>query len=194
MKHKVKHIHFVGIGGSGMSGIAEVLLNLGYTVSGSDLSHNTATRRQFTTTQQDRVLAGLPPHEVGFATIELHNIHRIPLREVRRALVRLGIENRWIRDMVTIAPRTMELVVFQEKVEDIRRLLEPTKLRIETETVHDRLFTTDTETLKATEKRLERQLERLHDRMVMVRRHLSDLYDRVISEIASRNDISDNEF
>nr|NDG07500.1 hypothetical protein [Oxalobacteraceae bacterium] len=36
MKHKVKHIHFVGIGGSGMSGIAEVLLNLGYTVSGSD--------------------------------------------------------------------------------------------------------------------------------------------------------------
>jgi UDP-N-acetylmuramate--alanine ligase len=45
MKHKVKHIHFVGIGGSGMSGIAEVLLNLGYTVSGSDLSHNTATRR-----------------------------------------------------------------------------------------------------------------------------------------------------
>ncbi|MGZ5781398.1 MAG: Mur ligase domain-containing protein, partial [Burkholderiaceae bacterium] len=36
MKHKVKNIHFVGIGGSGMSGIAEVLLNLGYTVSGSD--------------------------------------------------------------------------------------------------------------------------------------------------------------
>ena len=36
MKHKVKNIHFVGIGGSGMSGIAEVLLNLGYTISGSD--------------------------------------------------------------------------------------------------------------------------------------------------------------
>jgi len=45
MKHKVKNIHFVGIGGSGMSGIAEVLLNLGYTVSGSDLGSNTATRR-----------------------------------------------------------------------------------------------------------------------------------------------------
>ncbi|GGC07844.1 UDP-N-acetylmuramate--L-alanine ligase [Oxalicibacterium flavum] len=45
MKHKVKHIHFVGIGGSGMSGIAEVLLNLGYTISGSDLGSNTATRR-----------------------------------------------------------------------------------------------------------------------------------------------------
>jgi len=45
MKHKVKHIHFVGIGGSGMSGIAEVQQHLGYTVSGSDLAHNAATRR-----------------------------------------------------------------------------------------------------------------------------------------------------
>jgi len=45
MKHKVKHIHFVGIGGSGMSGIAEVLLNLGYQVSGSDLAANAATER-----------------------------------------------------------------------------------------------------------------------------------------------------
>jgi UDP-N-acetylmuramate--alanine ligase len=45
MKHKVKRIHFVGIGGSGMSGIAEVLLNLGYEVSGSDLGSNAATER-----------------------------------------------------------------------------------------------------------------------------------------------------
>ncbi len=45
MKHKVKHIHFVGIGGSGMNGIAEVLLNLGFQVSGSDLSANSATKR-----------------------------------------------------------------------------------------------------------------------------------------------------
>lgn len=45
MKHKVKSIHFVGIGGSGMSGIAEVLLNLGYTVSGSDLGSNAVTQR-----------------------------------------------------------------------------------------------------------------------------------------------------
>jgi len=45
MKHKVKNIHFVGIGGSGMSGIAELLQNLGYTVSGSDLADNAATRR-----------------------------------------------------------------------------------------------------------------------------------------------------
>ena len=36
MKHAVKHIHFVGVGGAGMSGIAEILHNLGYTVSGSD--------------------------------------------------------------------------------------------------------------------------------------------------------------
>jgi UDP-N-acetylmuramate--alanine ligase len=43
--HKVRHIHFIGIGGSGMSGIAEVLLNLGYQVSGSDLAENAATRR-----------------------------------------------------------------------------------------------------------------------------------------------------
>ena len=45
MKHKVRRIHFVGIGGSGMSGIAEVMLNLGYEVSGSDLAENAATRR-----------------------------------------------------------------------------------------------------------------------------------------------------
>jgi UDP-N-acetylmuramate--alanine ligase len=45
MRHKVKHVHFVGIGGAGMSGIAEVLLNLGYTVSGSDLSDNAMTQR-----------------------------------------------------------------------------------------------------------------------------------------------------
>ena len=45
MKHKVKHLNFVGIGGAGMSGIAEVLLNLGFQVSGSDLGKNVATRR-----------------------------------------------------------------------------------------------------------------------------------------------------
>lgn len=44
MKHKVKHIHFVGIGGAGMSGIAEVLLNLGYQVSGSDLIDSSVTQ------------------------------------------------------------------------------------------------------------------------------------------------------
>ncbi|MDO8895454.1 UDP-N-acetylmuramate--L-alanine ligase [Nitrosomonas sp.] len=45
MRHKVKHIHFVGIGGAGMSGIAEVFVNLGYQVSGSDLMDNQVTQR-----------------------------------------------------------------------------------------------------------------------------------------------------
>jgi UDP-N-acetylmuramate--alanine ligase len=45
MKHAVKHIHFVGIGGAGMSGIAEILHNLGYTVSGSDQSESATARR-----------------------------------------------------------------------------------------------------------------------------------------------------
>ncbi|MDM0000195.1 UDP-N-acetylmuramate--L-alanine ligase [Variovorax sp. J22P240] len=45
MKHAIRHIHFVGVGGSGMSGIAEVLLNLGYKISGSDLSDSATLRR-----------------------------------------------------------------------------------------------------------------------------------------------------
>jgi UDP-N-acetylmuramate--alanine ligase len=45
MKHAVRHIHFVGIGGVGMSGIAEVLFNLGYTISGSDLNDSATLRR-----------------------------------------------------------------------------------------------------------------------------------------------------
>ncbi|HPE71098.1 MAG TPA: Mur ligase domain-containing protein, partial [Candidatus Competibacter sp.] len=42
---RIRHVHFVGIGGAGMSGIAEVLLNLGYDVSGSDLRASTVTAR-----------------------------------------------------------------------------------------------------------------------------------------------------
>ena len=45
MRHKVKSIHFVGVGGVGMSGIAEILHNLGYAVSGSDLSASAAVSR-----------------------------------------------------------------------------------------------------------------------------------------------------
>ena len=45
MKHKVKHVHFIGIGGAGMSGIAEVMLNLGFEVTGSDISESAATTR-----------------------------------------------------------------------------------------------------------------------------------------------------
>ncbi len=62
MKHKVKHIHFVGIGGAGMSGIAEVFVNLGYQVSGSDLASNQVTQR----------LAGL-----GIAVYAGHADHQI---------------------------------------------------------------------------------------------------------------------
>jgi len=45
MRHAIRHLHFVGIGGAGMSGIAEVLLNLGYVISGSDAGINAATQR-----------------------------------------------------------------------------------------------------------------------------------------------------
>ncbi|HBI83124.1 UDP-N-acetylmuramate--L-alanine ligase [Orrella sp. NBD-18] len=45
MKHRIEQIHFVGIGGSGMSGIAEVLLNLGYRITGSDLAESAVTQR-----------------------------------------------------------------------------------------------------------------------------------------------------
>ena len=45
MKHAIKHIHFVGIGGAGMSGIAEILRNLGYLISGSDLTDSPTLRR-----------------------------------------------------------------------------------------------------------------------------------------------------
>jgi UDP-N-acetylmuramate--alanine ligase len=45
MKHAIRHIHFVGLGGSGMSGIAEVLRNLGYVISGSDLADSATLKR-----------------------------------------------------------------------------------------------------------------------------------------------------
>ncbi len=45
MKHAIRNIHFIGVGGSGMSGIAEVLFNLGYRVSGSDLADSATLRR-----------------------------------------------------------------------------------------------------------------------------------------------------
>ena len=45
MKHLIESIHFIGIGGSGMSGIAEVLHTLGYQISGSDLNASSNTAR-----------------------------------------------------------------------------------------------------------------------------------------------------
>jgi UDP-N-acetylmuramate--alanine ligase len=62
-----QHVHFVGIGGSGMSGIAEVLLNLGYTVSGSDLKLSAVTDRL--TTLGAQVFEGHRPENIGDATV-----------------------------------------------------------------------------------------------------------------------------
>jgi UDP-N-acetylmuramate--alanine ligase len=45
MRHKIRRVHFVGIGGAGMSGIAEVLANRGFEVSGSDIAESATTRR-----------------------------------------------------------------------------------------------------------------------------------------------------
>ena len=45
-RSKIKKIHFIGIGGSGMSGIAEVLVNLGYEISGSDIQIGRASCRE----------------------------------------------------------------------------------------------------------------------------------------------------
>jgi len=75
---KIQQIHFVGIGGIGMSGIAEVLLNLGYKVSGSDLKSSAVTQR----------LAGL-----GAATFEGHRAENIAGAEVVVASSAIAEEN-----------------------------------------------------------------------------------------------------
>ena len=68
MKHAIKHIHFIGLGGVGMSGIAEVLHNLGYVISGSDLSDSATLQR----------LAGLGIKTfVGHAAINLVNVDAV---------------------------------------------------------------------------------------------------------------------
>jgi UDP-N-acetylmuramate--alanine ligase len=75
---KIQQIHFVGIGGIGMSGIAEVLLNLGYRVSGSDLKSSTVTQR----------LAGL-----GAAVFEGHRAENITGAEVLVTSSAIAAEN-----------------------------------------------------------------------------------------------------
>jgi UDP-N-acetylmuramate--alanine ligase len=62
---RIKKIHFAGIGGSGMSGIAEVLHNMGFLISGSDISENDAVRRL--QAQGIRVAIGHAPENVGSA-------------------------------------------------------------------------------------------------------------------------------
>jgi UDP-N-acetylmuramate--alanine ligase len=75
---KIQRIHFVGIGGIGMSGIAEVLLNLGYKVSGSDLKSSSVTQR----------LASL-----GASTFEGHRAENIAGAEVVVTSSAISIEN-----------------------------------------------------------------------------------------------------
>jgi UDP-N-acetylmuramate--alanine ligase len=75
---KIQQIHFVGIGGIGMSGIAEVLVNLGYKVSGSDLKHSAVTER----------LAGL-----GAAVFEGHRAENIAGAEVVVTSSAIAVEN-----------------------------------------------------------------------------------------------------
>lgn len=67
MLGKTQHIHFVGIGGIGMSGIAEVLLNLGYRVSGSDLEESPITRRLASLGAE--IMQGHRPENVGDADV-----------------------------------------------------------------------------------------------------------------------------
>jgi UDP-N-acetylmuramate--alanine ligase len=67
MFKKIQHIHFVGIGGIGMSGIAELLLNLGYKVSGSDLKPGATTQRLFAL--GGRIFAGHAAENVHDANV-----------------------------------------------------------------------------------------------------------------------------
>jgi UDP-N-acetylmuramate--alanine ligase len=67
MRYKVRHVHFVGIGGAGMSGIAEVLLTQGYRVSGSDLGESATTRRL--TGLGARIAVGHAPGNVAGADV-----------------------------------------------------------------------------------------------------------------------------
>ncbi len=65
--HRVKDVHFVGIGGVGMSGIAEILLSLGFRVSGSDLQDSETTRRL--QSQGARIFAGHRKENLGKADV-----------------------------------------------------------------------------------------------------------------------------
>lgn len=67
MLKNIQHIHFVGIGGSGMSGIAEVLINLGYKVSGSDLKQTEVTERL--ASLGGKIFIGHKPEQVGNAHV-----------------------------------------------------------------------------------------------------------------------------
>lgn len=90
---KIRHVHFVGIGGVGMCGIAEVLLNLGYQVSGSDVRENAATRRL--REQGANIQIGQSADNVKYAevvvvstAIAADNIEVVAARDLRVPVIR----------------------------------------------------------------------------------------------------------
>ena len=87
MKHAIKNIHFVGIGGSGMSGIAEVLHNLGYGISGSDLSEG-ATLTRLASLGIRTYLGHDPAHLVGADAVVTSTAVRADNPEVLEARAR----------------------------------------------------------------------------------------------------------
>ena len=92
---RIHTIHFVGIGGSGMSGIAEVLLNLGYSVQGSDLKAGEATQRL--TRLGARVMIGHRAENVaGADVVVVSSAIDATNPEVAQALA--GACERWARE------------------------------------------------------------------------------------------------
>ena len=88
MKHKVRQVHFVGIGGAGMSGIAEVLATQGYQVSGSDLAQNGATKHLARGPAEHSCGGGIPRLYV-LLRVELDNCHWRGLDQGAKTLTRL---------------------------------------------------------------------------------------------------------
>ena len=89
MQRKIKRIHFVGIGGIGMSGIAEVLLNLSYTVTGSDLSTTDTTQRL--AAQGARIFQGHQENNIGDADVVVTSTAVRPTNPEVQAAHRRGI-------------------------------------------------------------------------------------------------------
>src|SRR5437867_13251603 len=104
MFRKIQHIHFVGIGGAGMSGIAEVLLTLGYHVSGSDLHESESIRRiralggtvfighaasNIGNAQVVVVSSAVPPPTPAVAAAKARVLPVIPRADMLAALIRL---------------------------------------------------------------------------------------------------------
>jgi UDP-N-acetylmuramate--alanine ligase len=88
MKHAVKHIHFIGVGGAGMSGIAEILHNLGYTVSGSDQTASATTNRL----RQLGVRVF-----IGHAAPQIAGAEAVVSSTTRRCWRRAPLASRWCR-------------------------------------------------------------------------------------------------